>query len=154
MGVVSALTTNTEDFSASPTLGNAVDLLSCNDSALHESIGDQNLGDIVYSMAVWLIANNIIVEVEDCLVADEASFGGDNSSNKPEPCSGESLYHELLRSGCLDGTTSITAICYQFGLDRNRVEALLSSHTPRLKVVRHIEGNSDASRLLYTARTC
>lgn len=149
--VVSALTTNSENSSASPTLGEAVDLLSGNEPGLDESIGDQTPGEIVYSMAVWLMANKVIVELEDCLVADEASRGSDNHGNKPEPShhpvatsSGESLYHELLQSGCLDGATSIPAICYRFGLDRNRIETLLSSCTHRLKVVRHVEGNNDA----------
>lgn len=149
-GVVSALTTHAQNSSASPTLGEAVDLLSGNEPTLDESIGDQTPGEIVYSMAVWLIANKIIVEVKDCLVADGASPDSD-SGDKPEPChqlaatsSGESLYHELSESGCLDGTTSIAAICYRFGLDRNRIETLLSSRTHRLKVVRHIEGNNGA----------
>lgn len=80
------------------------------------------------------------------MVAVEASRGS-ASGNKPDAASTEeSLYHELLQSRCLDGTTSIPTICYRFGLDRIRIEKFIfwGQHTNRLEVVRRMEGNSEA----------
>jgi len=105
---------------------------------------DAKAEETVYTMAVWLIAQGILVEVKDFLVAVETSRGnscrGKSDAISPE----EILYHELLQSGCLDGTTSIPAICYRFGLDRIRMEKIIlwGRHTNRLEVVRR--GNIDA----------
>ncbi|KAL3785438.1 hypothetical protein ACHAW5_010918 [Stephanodiscus triporus] len=93
--------------------------------------------ELVYSMAVWLIANNVIVEVKDYLVAIEPSLDLNNGS-KPESCQ-ESLYHELLRSGCLEGTAPIAEICYEFGIDQTRMETFiqwgLQTQPKRLEVL-------------------
>jgi hypothetical protein len=88
-------------------------------------------------MAVWLIANNIIVEVKDYLIAVEPFIDLDNGS-KPTS-SQESLYQELLRSGYLDGTTPVAEICYEFSIDQTRMYAFiqwgLQTQPPRLKVL-------------------
>ena len=93
--------------------------------------------DILYSMAVWLIANNIIVEVKDYLIAVEPFLELENGG---EPTSSqESLYQELLRSGYLDGATPVAEICYEFGIDQTRMDAFvqwgLHTQPQRLKVL-------------------
>jgi len=108
---------------------------------------DTTTDEIVYSMAVWLIANKIIVEVKDFLVAAEAFHDSCTDGNKPPDAvlSEESLYHELLHSGCLNGTKSIPAICYQFGLDRFRIEKFIAwgQRTNKLEIVRRVDVSNE-----------
>ena len=94
--LVSALTTKVHERSstercrngrsAPPTLGEAIHLLSGYDETISEhSTGLSEHGvyndcatteEIIYSMAVWLIANNIIVQVKDSLVTGEVTKNG------------------------------------------------------------------------------
>ena len=114
--------------------------------------------DVVYSMAVWLLAQKVITEVKDYLLAvgslcDESVSGesksdgngsilvslmseygytnsaasvGINKATKSAHSNEELLFQELLESECLDGTKSIAAVCYQFGLDRLRMDRFKS----------------------------
>jgi hypothetical protein len=150
--VVSALTTGSgrgPSYSASPTLGDAIRSLGGGDARAAATRGQSPPGgddpytdsgpsdEIVYSMAVWLIANNIIVEVKDYLISVEPLLDLDNGS-KPNS-SHESLYEELLRSGYLDGTTPVAEICYEFGIDQTMMDAFiqwgLQTQPSRLKVL-------------------
>jgi len=88
---------------------------------------DSSAEEVVYSMVVWLVANKILAEVKEFLVAVESSRGGRNGNKTDVASAEESLYKDLLQSGCLDGNTSIPAICYRFGgLDRIRMEKFIS----------------------------
>mmetsp|Transcript_16770 Transcript_16770/g.40093 ORF Transcript_16770/g.40093 Transcript_16770/m.40093 type:complete len:767 (+) Transcript_16770:309-2609(+) len=92
--------------------------------------------EIIYSMAVWLIANKVLVEVKDSLIATEIEIDSKNGNKPATSTLEESLYYELFQSGCLDGNVSIPDICYRFGLDRIRMEKFIfwGQQTNRLDV--------------------
>ncbi len=89
--------------------------------------------EIIYSMAVWLIANNIIVQMNDYLATGE----GTKNCCSAEAASEESLYQELSQGGYLDGTKPITAICYELGIDPVRMKKFIiwGQTSRRLNVV-------------------
>ena len=81
--------------------------------------------EISYSMAVWLVANNIVVDMKDFLVATHSSHKPRPDETKPSS-SEEALCNELLHYGCLDGSWSIEALQYHFGLKDQQLEKLIS----------------------------
>jgi len=104
--------------------------------------------DMAYSMAVWLLAQNVIIELRDYLVAtgtlktEQEKIESINAADHLSPCgesapnfkssqstsssSEELLFHELMEADCLDGNKSIPAICYRFGIDRLRMDRFKS----------------------------
>lgn len=158
--LVSALTTKMDDksyteprgiTSSSPTLGDAIRSISgYNESATQHIRGDSSqhgenrqqiastfkaydcakTEEIIYSMAVWLIANKIIVQAHDYLVAGEVK---ENETSSEE----ESLYEELFQNGYLDGIKPISSASYELGIDEMRFEKFLTwgQSTGRLNVV-------------------
>ncbi|KAL7553978.1 hypothetical protein ACHAWF_017330 [Thalassiosira exigua] len=100
-------------------------LIRGNTTASSISAGfDSAAEEIVYSMAAWLVANRVLVVIKDFLIGR-----GGNGTNVPVvtfASPDDALYHELLISGYLDGTSSVAAVCFQFGLDRLRMDRFLS----------------------------
>ncbi|KAL7433472.1 hypothetical protein ACHAXH_006096 [Discostella pseudostelligera] len=148
---------------ALPTLGKTIHLLSGYDDPIPEvsthytrsysqqngEIRQQNTAtsgayydcteteEIIYSMAVWLIANNIIVQANEYLVTGEVTAEFINNGGSDQSTSEESLYQVLYQGGYLDGTNHIPAICYELGVDQVRIEKLIvwGQKTRRLNVV-------------------
>ena len=140
---------------ASPTLEEAMHLLSGYDGPIQEqskilsngshhgenrqlstSSGKYDCAkteEIIYSMAVWLIANKIIVQITDYVAAGEVTKNCPSS----EAASEESLYQELSQGGYLYGTKPVTAICYELGIDQIQMEkfVLWGQATRRLNVL-------------------
>eukprot|EP00970_Alexandrium_tamarense_P013605 scaffold3523_cov194-Alexandrium_tamarense.AAC.8 len=85
---------------------------------------DSPTEEILYSVVVWLLTQKVIVEVKDYLLA-VGVIGSDpvGENDTQTKTSEEVLFTELFEAGCLDGTISIPAICYRFGLDRLRMES-------------------------------
>jgi len=81
--------------------------------------------EIIYSMAVWLIANNIIVQVNEYLVPGEVTTEFANDGDSIQSVSEKSLYQELYQGGYLDGTKPIPAICYELGVDQVRIDKFI-----------------------------
>jgi len=79
--------------------------------------------EIMYSMTFWLIANSIILDVYDYLVATELFQCHQKGSNLD--FSLELLYRELLQAGCLNGALSVSAICYEFGIEQSQMEEFI-----------------------------
>lgn len=79
--------------------------------------------EIIYSMTFWLIANSIIVDVNDYLVASELFQCHQKGSNLD--FSLELLYQELLQAGSLDGALSVSAISYEFGIELSQMEKFI-----------------------------
>lgn len=137
--------------SALPTLGEAIHSLSGydepspevstqfsrSDSQQHGEIRQHNTTtngayydcaateEIIYSMAVWLIANNIIVQVNEYLVPGEVTTEFANDGDSIQSVSEKSLYQELYQGGYLDGTKPIPAICYELGVDQVRIDKFI-----------------------------
>lgn len=79
--------------------------------------------EIMYSMTFWLIANSIILDVNDYLVASNLFQHHQKGSNLDFFL--ELLYQELLQAGSLDGASSVSAICYEFGIEQSQMETFI-----------------------------
>lgn len=74
-------------------------------------------------MTFWLTANSIILDVYDYLVASELFQCHRKGSNLD--FSLELLYRELLQAGSLNGALSVSAICYEFGIEQSQMEKFI-----------------------------
>jgi hypothetical protein len=93
---------------------------------------NESLEDLIYAMAVWLRAHQVIVELEEFLVAvgsytESSSKGGaapadankteqDRTWNLSSESPEELLFQELVDADALTGRTSTAALCWRFGL--------------------------------------
>lgn len=98
--------------------------------------------DLVYSMAVWLVANGLIRRVERFLFAlnekEKRNFSSRNSSE-------ELIYEELLGEKYLNGAISVSTISYKIGIEPILFEKWIqwAERTNRIVVVTRCPCQSD-----------
>ena len=126
--------------------GNMFEVVSMlsNSKNLGEALDRYNVDsqDLVYSMAVWLVANGLIRRVERFLFAlDEKENNNFTSSKSSE----ELVYEELLGDQCLNGAISVSTICYEIGIEPILFEKWIqwAERTNRIVVVTRCPCQSD-----------
>ena len=119
------------------------------------------LEELLYQMTIWLYSHQVLVQLEEYLVTttaspasrytinedestggqDEGEHKGDSNLRLDQLCN-DSLYKELLDSGCLEGT-SLRLCSWQTGIDLQRLREFALQHPHLRLIVRAPDGLDD-----------
>jgi hypothetical protein len=115
------------------------------------------LEELLYNMAVWLCARNVLSHSLEFLVlvdhkqttttADVSrrrnSSASDKGEKKADGCtSDESIFNELIEAGCLEGTVALKTCGWKLGMDYQKLRSFALRHE-RIRIVTRVAVEGD-----------
>ena len=140
-------------------LRGGMEVVSSDEDHHHHHHDAEDLEDLLYQMVVWLCSHEVLVQLQDYLMAKFPLTNNVDRSDRQQHPAGEHksdatnvrldlgsddwIWQELLDAECLSGRISVPACCWKTGLDPVKVYQLVSRHPQQLRLVTRLPVRGD-----------